>query len=124
MTINSAKTDPPFSKKTALWRGLCGRCPNCGEGKLFKNYLTARERCENCNEDLSPYRADDGPPWLTILMTGHIMAPLIGFFALHEDVPLWVSITTLVSLGLLSVFLLLPRAKGLFIAGLWLISNK
>lgn len=124
MTVSSEKTNPPFSTKTVLWRGLRGRCPNCGEGKLLKGYLTARERCENCNEDLSPYRADDGPPWLTILVTGHIMAPLIAYFALQESIPLWVSTTALVSIALLSVFFLLPRAKGLFIAALWLIAKK
>ncbi|MBI1301415.1 MAG: DUF983 domain-containing protein [Alphaproteobacteria bacterium] len=118
------KTNQLSSKKTILWRGLCGRCPNCGGGELLKNYLTAREHCENCNEDLSPYRADDGPPWLTILVTGHLIAPLIGFFALQDNVPLWASTAMLASLGLISVFLLLPRAKGLFIAALWLIAKK
>ena len=42
-------------------RGLKGRCPACGQGKLFWKYLKVSGRCEACEEDLAQSPADDGP---------------------------------------------------------------
>ena len=106
--------------KTVLWRGLCKRCPQCGKGKLFTGYIKQNDECSECHEPLADLRADDAPPWLTILVTGHLLAPLILFFVHHSILPEAVEITILVALAILCVFLILPRAKGLFIAILWL----
>lgn len=114
----------PYSKKTALWRGLRGRCPNCGNVKIFESYLKQVEKCPHCEEDIGSFRADDGPAWLTILIIGHIVAPFIIFFALDETLPQWLLMGILFVLIIGLVFLLLPRSKGLFIAALWLISKK
>ena len=35
---------------TAMARGLLGRCPNCGKGRLFASYLTTVKQCEHCGE--------------------------------------------------------------------------
>ncbi len=38
--------------------GLACRCPNCGEGPLFKGFLSVADRCEACGFDLP--KADSG----------------------------------------------------------------
>ena len=53
---------------TGLLRGLRHRCPNCGEGKLYRGYLKIAPACDACGHDLSAYRADDGPAYFTILL--------------------------------------------------------
>ena len=63
--------------KPAMFRGWKRRCPNCGKGPIMKSYLKVRDACLVCNEDLHHHRADDGPAYLTILIVGHIMAPLL-----------------------------------------------
>ena len=103
-----------------MWRGIQGRCPNCGKGDLFKTYLKQNGVCSICSEDLSKLRADDGPAWLTILLTGHIMAPLLIYFSINEILPQWVTSALLIFIALALVFIILPRAKGLFIASIWL----
>ena len=35
------------TKVSALYAGLLARCPRCGKGRLFKNVLEMRERCEH-----------------------------------------------------------------------------
>jgi len=45
----------------ALRRGFFGRCPNCGDGQIFRAYLKVVDACAACGEDLSPQRADDAP---------------------------------------------------------------
>ena len=32
---------------TALWRGLCNRCPHCGKGRLYSGWKDL-ERCSVC----------------------------------------------------------------------------
>ena len=110
--------------KTILWRGIKGRCPNCGHGKLFKSYITPNKSCSVCHEDLSHIRADDAPPWLTILITGHIMAPLMLYLVEHEIFSNSVTMAILLTMGLLCTLLLLPLSKGFFIAAIWLTQKK
>ena len=105
--------------KPALWRGLRRKCPNCGEGPMFSGYLKVNDKCPVCREDLSHHRADDGPAYLTILVVGHIMAPMIHFiFVTFRPDPLVMATMFTVGCVALSLFLL-PRLKGLVVALQW-----
>ena len=66
----------------ALIRGALGRCPRCGRGPLLHRYLKVVGECSACGEPYGHFRADDAPPWLTILLVGHLVAP---FFLLIEE---------------------------------------
>ena len=57
----------------AMWRGLCGRCPNCGKAKLFYRYLKVEPVCQTCGHDLDRYPSDDGPAYFTVLLVGHLV---------------------------------------------------
>lgn len=109
----------PETHKTVLWRGIKGRCPKCGMGKLFRIYISQNKECGECHENLSQLRADDAPPWLTILITGHIVVPLIVEFARYDIFEEWIEIGIVLLVSFVCVYLILPRAKGLFLAGLW-----
>ena len=63
--------------KTALLRGWHRCCPRCGKGALLYKYLKVHDRCDSCGQELHHQRADDGPAYLTILIVGHILAPLL-----------------------------------------------
>lgn len=43
----------------------------------MQDYLTVRDYCSVCSEELYHHRADDGPAWATILISGHLLAPLM-----------------------------------------------
>jgi hypothetical protein len=53
---------------TAIGRGLRGRCPACGEGKIFDGFLKVAAHCNACDAPLGLARADDAPPYFTILI--------------------------------------------------------
>ena len=112
-----AEDDRPI--KPALWRGWRRKCPNCGQGPLFKGYLAVHANCPVCREDFTPQRADDGPAYLTILIVGHLLAPLLYsvFVAFRPD-PLVFFTVFAVGAVALSLYLL-PRLKGLIIALQW-----
>lgn len=76
--------------RAAILRGMRGRCPNCGEGRLFKSYIQVASSCDVCGEEFHHHRADDAPAYLTILVTGHIMLPLVlGVEEVYAP-PIWV----------------------------------
>lgn len=103
----------------AVWKGFCRKCPNCGSGPLLKSYLKLRDSCTVCREDLSHARADDGPAYLTILIVGHLMAPLLHIvFVAWRPEPLVLFTVFAVGCVTLSLYLL-PRLKGMIVGFQW-----
>ena len=96
----------------SVLRGLKGRCPACGEGKMFWRYLKVSDRCPKCEHELARYPADDGPAYVTILLIGHlIIAPLL-FFPIVWQAPAIYSVPiALVSLAVITLAAL-SRIKG------------
>ena len=99
-----------------IGRGLRGRCPACGKGRLFQGFLALRPRCENCGLDFSFADAGDGPAVFVILIGGAIVV----FAALMTEVayqpPYWVHAALWVPLILIVTLLPLRLIKGLLIA--------
>jgi uncharacterized protein (DUF983 family) len=105
--------------RPALLRGWRRRCPNCGAGPMLSGYLKVRDSCPVCGEELHHQRADDGPAYLTILIVGHLMAPLILYFFVHYRPDPYV-LATAFSVGTVALSLfLLPRLKGVMVALQW-----
>lgn len=105
--------------RPALLRGWRRRCPNCGNGPMMSSYLKVRDTCPVCQEALHHQRADDGPAYLTLLIVGHIMAPLIiwAFTTFRPDPMVLASVFT-VGCVALSLYLL-PRLKGAIVGLQW-----
>ena len=96
-----------------------GRCPRCGEGRIFDGYLTVVDDCAACGEPLGGYRAADGPAFFTITIVGLLLVPLIGFtFVAFRPSPV---VLMLVILGIVTALtlVLLRLVKGAFIGFLW-----
>ncbi len=105
--------------KTSALYALMGRCPCCGEGKLYRAYLKQVEACSAWGEKFGAIRADDAAPWLTILIVGHVFLPLALVYAAASTLPSWASAIIWSALFVVLSLAILPRAKGLFIAILW-----
>ena len=105
--------------RRAMWRGFRCKCPNCGSGPILRGYLTVRDHCPVCQENLSHHRADDGPAYLTILIVGHLMAPLLLIvFERWRPEPL--VLFTIFAIGSIALSLyLLPRLKGAIVGLQW-----
>ncbi|CAO3422186.1 DUF983 domain-containing protein [Azospirillum doebereinerae] len=110
---------PAPSKFTASLRGLIGRCPNCGEGRLLRNYLKPVDHCAVCGEAYGHLRADDAPPWMTILIVGHVVIPALLHVEQVYEPPTWVHMAIWPLLALVMTLVLLPRCKGAVLGLLW-----
>ncbi len=110
-------TDRPV--KPALLRGWRMKCPSCGTGPMMRSYLKTRKQCAVCGEELHHHRADDGPAYVTILVSGHLLAPMILFvFTTFRPDPLVMAVLFCIGFTALALYLL-PRFKGMFVAMQW-----
>lgn len=91
----------------AVMRGLRCKCPACGAAPLLRGFLKVRDTCPACGEDLSHQRADDGPAYLTMLVTLKLVTPAMVavMFRWDPNPVLLFSVFSLL-LILLSLFLL------------------
>lgn len=105
--------------RTSLVRGWKRLCPECGNAPMMDSYLHVRDTCPSCGTELHHHRADDGPAWATILITGHIMAPLMLIvFEIFRPEGWQMAIGFSVVFVALSLYML-PRLKGAFVAFQW-----
>lgn len=106
-------------RMAAMLRGWRRRCPNCGGGHLLFGYLKVHDHCAVCEQEFHHHRADDGPAYLTILLVGHLMAPLLHLvFVYYRPEP--ITLFTIFAVGTVGLSLyLLPRLKGALIGFQW-----
>lgn len=116
---DDVKNRPERPTWPAVLNGWRRRCPSCGNGPLLSGYLSVRKSCPVCREELHHHRADDGPAYLTILIVGHIMAPLLHVvFTTYRPEPL--ILFTIFAIGCIGLSLyLLPRLKGAIVGFQW-----
>ncbi|MFC3677218.1 DUF983 domain-containing protein [Ferrovibrio xuzhouensis] len=103
----------------AMRRGWRGRCPQCGHGRMFRSYLKVNDNCPACGLQLSMHRADDAPPYFTILIVGHIIVPLMLVLEQEFHPAEWVHMVLWLPLTLILSLTLLPRIKGTLIGLQW-----
>jgi len=103
----------------AMKRGLLGKCPRCGEGKLFKSFVKTVDHCAVCGEEIKHHRADDLPAYLVIVILGHIV---IGAFmgveaatelSLFQHMLIWLPVT------IIGALLMLQPVKGAVVGLQW-----
>ena len=100
-------------------RGLRLRCPECGQGHLFQGFLKVRPRCEVCGADNSVYPSDDAPPYLALLLVGHIVFPFVFWTDKAWAPALWVQFAIWLPLIAIVSIATLPFMKGAVVGFAW-----
>jgi uncharacterized protein (DUF983 family) len=99
-----------------LLAGLRGRCPNCGEGRLFSGFLQVSPACSTCGYDLAKADSGDGPAVFVILIAGFLCAFAMLFTEIAFSPPIWVHIVIFLPLTLGVCLGLLRPLKGVMLA--------
>jgi uncharacterized protein (DUF983 family) len=126
-TVNTATKvwtrDSAIAEKRDVWaamkRGFRGRCPRCGEGKLFRAFLKVADNCSVCGLDFTPHRADDLPAYLVIVIVGHIVVPLALFIETNYSPPVALQLAVYLPLTFFASLLLLQPVKGAVVGMQW-----
>jgi uncharacterized protein (DUF983 family) len=103
----------------SLLRGARLTCPGCGKGAMFRRYLKVADECLACGEALHHHRADDAPPYLTIVIVGHIVVGLLLAVEIAYRPPLWLHAVIWLPLTVLLALLILPSIKGAIVGLQW-----
>jgi uncharacterized protein (DUF983 family) len=106
-----------------LWRamkhGFMGRCPHCGQGRLFSGFARTAERCDVCAEEFHHHRADDLPAYLVIFIVGHIVVAAFMGAEATTDLSMWTHLAIWVPITIASSIALLQPVKGAVVGLQW-----
>jgi uncharacterized protein (DUF983 family) len=109
--------DRPLGR--SISRGMRCRCPSCGSGKLFRAWLKPVDECRACGEDLHHQRSDDLPPYISIMILGHVA---VGGFMMTDtilQVAMWVHFLIWIPITILVALLTIQPIKGGVIGLQW-----
>lgn len=106
-----------------IW-GLRQRCPCCGETPIYRAYLKPVDACASCGTHLGSIRTDDIAPYFTILLVGHIMAPLLLILEKGYAPPVWVHWAIWPAFVVALTLWSLPRIKGATVGLMWHLGLK
>jgi uncharacterized protein (DUF983 family) len=104
---------------TAMSRGFKCRCPQCGEGKLFRAFLKTADSCSVCGLDFSGHRADDLPAYLVIVIVGHIVVPIALYIETNYSPSIALQLSIYLPFTLAASLLLLQPVKGAVVGLQW-----
>lgn len=114
---DDGQADRPLGR--SVIRGIANRCPACGSGRLFRAYLKPVDQCAACGEDMHHQRSDDLPPYIVIMILGHVLVG--GYMATDLVFPAstWIHLAIWVPIGILTSLLTIQPVKGGVIGLQW-----
>ena len=108
--------DDDYPPQSPYSTGLGGRCPRCGDGKLFKGFLAVAPSCDLCGLDYGFADSGDGPAVFVMLIAGFIVVGGALWFDFTYEPPMWVHLVVTLPLGALVCLAILRPLKGVLIA--------
>lgn len=107
--------DPSSAGKAAL-NGVLGRCPRCGEGKLFRGFIALPPACDRCGLDYGFADSGDGPAVFVMLIAGFLALGFVLWFEFTYEPPFWVHLVVSLPVVAVICLALLRVMKGILIA--------
>lgn len=107
---------PTGTEPSPISAGLNGRCPRCGEGRLFAGYLKLRPACAACGLDFSFADSADGPAVFIMLLAGFIILGGALWLDITYEPPVWVHLVIWLPLATILCLTLLRPMKGIAVA--------
>ena len=95
--------------------GILGRCPRCGEGKLFEGFLKLAPKCNACQLDYGFADSGDGPPAFVILIISFIILGLALWTEVNFNPPLWLQFLLWGPLAIILSLFAMRSIKGILI---------
>lgn len=96
--------------------GLAGRCPRCGQGRLFAGWLALAPACAVCGLDLTPADSADGPAFFVMWAVAAVVVLCAGLTEVLFAPPLWLHMVLWITMALVGSAVLLRPVKGLMVA--------
>jgi uncharacterized protein (DUF983 family) len=109
--------------RTVLWRGLRRRCPQCGQGAIYKGWTRLHDNCPVCG---LKFLADQGDLWAYLLVIDRALFifpfVVLIYFRLNNPNSVWFYVF---SIATAVVFIAtLPHRNGMGLGADYLIRRK
>ncbi|MDF2118911.1 DUF983 domain-containing protein [Roseiarcaceae bacterium H3SJ34-1] len=108
--------DDRYPPQSPYSTGLAGRCPRCGQGRLFTGFINLAPRCEVCDLDFKFADSGDGPAVFVTLFAGFLVLGAALWTELNYEPPFWVHMVIFLPLTLIVCLGMLRPLKGLLVA--------
>ena len=95
--------------------GATGRCPRCGQGRIYDGLLSLAGRCSRCELNLTAFNVGDGPAAFLIFFIGAIIVGLAMWLELSVSPPWWLHVILWVPLTVAGAILALRVSKGVLL---------
>ena len=105
-----------YPPRSPLATGIAGRCPRCGNGKLFKSFLDLVPQCNVCGLDTKFADAGDGPAAFVTLFAGFFVLGLALWTEIKYEPPMWLHLVIFLPLALVVCLGMLRPLKGVLVA--------
>lgn len=121
MSMNEAQLETLEKREVfpAMMKGVRGKCPSCGETKLFTNGLKVQDTCSSCNEEFHHHRADDLPAYLNIFVVGHVVVAMMMMALTWKLVGMWTGMFMTIGVAILASIFLMRPLKGMVVGAQW-----
>jgi uncharacterized protein (DUF983 family) len=107
------------SMAEAMLKGARRKCPDCGKSGIFEGYIKVKHTCDNCGLELHHQRADDAPPYFTMMIVLHFtISGLLVVEQLYSP-PTWIQMSIWIPFAFVFALVLLPHIKGTLIGVQW-----
>lgn len=104
---------PPLSPGDT---GMKGKCPRCGQGKLFCGFLSTCDACDVCGLNFDFADSGDGPAWFIMIVIGFVVVTLALMTEIMFQPPYWLHAVLWLPLTLVLALAPIRPLKGLMIA--------
>ncbi len=111
-----ANEDRDYPPIPPISTGMAGRCPRCGDGKLFAGFVDVAKSCNACGLDFGFADSGDGPAVLVSLFGGFVVLGLALAVEIAYQPPIWVHMVIFLPLTLIVCLGMLRPLKGALIA--------
>ncbi|MFK7943321.1 MAG: DUF983 domain-containing protein [Paracoccaceae bacterium] len=86
---------------------------------MLNGYISVRQSCAACGENLHHHKADDMPAYVVIVIVGKFLVAVLVAVEIAWSPPIWIYWAIWPALTLLLALLLLPRVKGAVVGMQW-----
>ncbi|MDP6516787.1 MAG: DUF983 domain-containing protein [Alphaproteobacteria bacterium] len=96
--------------------GIAGRCPRCGQGRLYDGFLEVAVACDRCGLGLKSEDAGDGPAVFIVMILGLVIVGLALWIEMAYRPPMWLHMALWIPLTVGGALGMLRPFKGVMIA--------
>lgn len=107
---------PGTARPSPFASGVRGRCPRCGEGRMFDGFLALAPKCETCGLDYDFADSADGPAVFIMFIVGFVVVGLALWVEFTFEPPIWLHLSMWFPLTAILSLALARPLKGLMIA--------